>query len=68
MIDGKNQTGRIFIHLVEGRSRSTSHHVFDGKNRLLGRVALPDYKPLDDWSPPRKVVEILNSLQAEGRL
>ncbi len=69
MIDGKDQAGRILIHLVEGRITIHVTSTFSmGRNRLLGRVALPDYKPLDDWIPPRKVVAILNSLQTEGRL
>jgi hypothetical protein len=43
-------------------------HVFDSKGRLLGRVAVPGYEPLDIWRPPRNVIEILDNLQKEGRL
>lgn len=43
-------------------------HVSDGNGNLLGRVALDNFAPLDSWQPPRKVVEILRQLKAEGRL
>jgi len=43
-------------------------HVFDGKGKLLGRVGIADGAQLDDWRPPRKVLEIIDSLEKEGRL
>jgi hypothetical protein len=43
-------------------------HVSDGNGNLLGRVAVDDFSPLDEWHPPRKVVEILKALKEEGRL
>ena len=43
-------------------------HVSDSNGKLLGRVALENLEPLDDWNPPRKVVEIIRQLQAEERL
>jgi len=42
--------------------------VFDGKGRLLGRVAIEDKTPLDSWVPTKKAVDIINTLQREGRL
>lgn len=68
--DRWERSGGADTYSSGGRADHDPRHIdiFDGKNRLLGRVALPDYKPLDDWIPPRKVVAILNSLQTEGRL
>jgi hypothetical protein len=43
-------------------------HVFDGKGRLLGRVAIEDKTPIDSWVPTKKAIEIITSLQREGRL
>jgi hypothetical protein len=43
-------------------------HVSDSNGKLLGRVALETMRPLDDWKPPRKVVEIIEQLQQESRL
>ncbi len=43
-------------------------HVFDSKGMLLGRVTVPDGQPLDPWTPPAKVIQILGQLQKEGRL
>ena len=43
-------------------------HVFDSNGELLGRVTVENLQPLDDWQPPRKVVEIIRQLMDEGRL
>jgi hypothetical protein len=43
-------------------------HVSDNEGNLLGRVALATLAPLDDWKPPRKVVEIIRQLVTESRL
>jgi hypothetical protein len=40
----------------------------DSEGNLLGRLALDTLEPLDDWKPPRKVVEIIRQLVTEGRL
>lgn len=65
---GKIRRGGYLFVWWKGDHDPRHIHVFDGKNRLLGRVALPGYEPLDDWSPPRKVIEVLIALQSEGRL
>ena len=43
-------------------------HVSDNDGTLLGRVALETLEPLDDWKPPRKVIDIIRDLQEKGRL
>jgi len=43
-------------------------HVSDSNGELLGRVALETNAPLDDWKPPKKVVELLQQLNHEGKL
>jgi hypothetical protein len=43
-------------------------HVSTGNGRLLGRVALNNLQPLDDWIPPKKVLEVIADLEREGRL
>ena len=43
-------------------------HVSDSNGKLLGRVALETMRPLDDWKPPRKVVEIIQQLHQESRI
>ena len=43
-------------------------HVSDSEGNLLGRVSVETLQPLDDWKPPRKVVEIIRQLVTEGRL
>jgi hypothetical protein len=43
-------------------------HVSDNDGNFLGRVAVNTMAPLDDWTPPRKVLEIIGQLQDEHRL
>lgn len=43
-------------------------HISDGNGNLLGRIEIETLKQLDDWTPPRKVVEIINKLKEEKRL
>lgn len=59
--------GYVFVWWV-GDHSPPHVHVFDNKECLLGRVTIANKAPLDDWLPPRKVVEIINYLQKEDRL
>lgn len=43
-------------------------HVADAKGNALGRVAIETKEPLDDWTPPRKVKELIEELRKEGRI
>jgi len=43
-------------------------HVSDGNGNLLGRIGLANFEPLDDWKPPRKVIDIIQQLIAKDRL
>jgi len=43
-------------------------HVSDSDGILLGRVNLKTKEPIDDWNPPRKVLQIIDDLMREGRL
>ncbi len=43
-------------------------HISDSNGKLLGRIALDTLQSLDDWTPPRKVLETIQQLIAEGRL
>ena len=43
-------------------------HVSDRNGNLLGRVSVDALMPLDDWTPPKKVLEIIRQLQQEHRL
>ncbi len=65
---GKIWRGGYLFIWWKGDHEPRHVHVFDGKNRLLGRLAIPSHEPLDDWRPPRKVIEILDALRDGGRL
>jgi hypothetical protein len=43
-------------------------HISDSNGKLLGRVALDNLQPLDDWHPPKIVLEVIRQLQKEGHL
>jgi hypothetical protein len=43
-------------------------HVSDQQGKFLGRVRIDTKAALDDWKPPRKVVELIQELKDEGRL
>jgi hypothetical protein len=43
-------------------------HVYDSKGRFLGRLNLETSAGLEDWSPPHTLLELINSLKAEGKL
>ena len=59
--------GFIFVWWI-GDHEPRHVHISDGNGNLLGRVAFDDFVPLDNWQPPRKVVEIMKQLKVEGRL
>ena len=59
--------GYVFVWWI-GDHSPRHVHVFDRRGRILGRVALSSWKPLDDWEPSRKVVQIIQQLESEGRL
>jgi hypothetical protein len=43
-------------------------HVSDANGKILGRIRLYPIEPVDEWQPSRKVIEIIQDLQREGRL
>lgn len=65
---GKARRGGYLFLWWAGDHEPRHVHVFDGKARLLGRVAIETKTPLDAWMPTKKVVEIITELQREGRL
>jgi hypothetical protein len=43
-------------------------HVSDSNGEILGRVRTDTAEAVDEWQPPRKVIDIIKQLQREGRL
>jgi hypothetical protein len=51
------------------RDRPPRHlHVSSSNGEIFGRVRIDTIDAIDDWQPPRKVIEIISDLQKEGRL
>jgi hypothetical protein len=43
-------------------------HVSKMDGRILGRIVLATRQPMDAWNPPKKVLELIEELEKEGRL
>ena len=65
---GKVRRGGYIFEWWIGDHPPRHVHVSDSNGELLGRVAVDNLAPLDDWQPPRKVVEIIRQLIEEDRL
>jgi hypothetical protein len=65
---GKIRRGGYIFEWWIGDHEPKHIHVSDGNGELLGRVASGNFAPLDDWKPPRKVVEIIQQIVKERGL
>ena len=65
---GKVRRGGYIFEWWIGDHQPRHVHVSDSNGELLGRIALNNNEALDDWKPPKKVLEIIRQLQIEGRL
>jgi len=65
---GKVRRGGYIFEWWIGDHPPRHIHVSNSNGELLGRVATDNMEPVDDWRPPRKVVEIIRQLIDEGRL
>jgi hypothetical protein len=65
---GKVRRGGYIFEWWIGDHKPRHIHVSDSNGELLGRVVLDADEQLDDWKPPKKVLELIRQLQNEGRL
>jgi hypothetical protein len=65
---GKVRRGGYVFEWWIGDHAPRHVHISDSNGELLGRVALETGAPLDDWKPPKKVLDIIRQLQQEERL
>jgi uncharacterized protein DUF4160 len=65
---GKVRRGGYIFEWWIGDHPPRHVHVSDRNGEFLGRVTVENLQPLDDWQPPRKVVEIIRQLIEEDRL
>lgn len=54
--------------MVDRRSPTAARPCFRQQRRILGRVRIDTAEAVDEWQPPRKVIDIIKELQREGRL
>jgi len=43
-------------------------HVYDAKGRFFGRLNIDRMLGLEDWTPDKKLVKLVQELRREGRL
>jgi hypothetical protein len=43
-------------------------HVSDSNGKFIGRIAVDKLEPIEDWKPPKKVIELIRQLIVEDRL
>ena len=43
-------------------------HVYDAKERFLGRLDIERMRGIEGWMPSRKLVKVIEELKNEGRL
>ena len=65
---GKIRRGGFIFVWWKGDHPPRHVHVFSSAGKLLGRIVIETNEPLDDWSPPRRVLKIIEELEKEGRL
>jgi hypothetical protein len=65
---GKIRRGGYIFVWWKGDHPPRHVHVHNNNGKLLGRIVLETMSPLDDWSPPRRVVKIIEEMVKEGRL
>ncbi len=65
---GKIRRGGFIFEWWIGDHKPKHVHVSDSNGDLLGRVSLEDFHSLDDWKPPRKVLEIIQQIVKERNL
>ncbi|PZR74613.1 MAG: hypothetical protein DLM73_07475 [Chthoniobacterales bacterium] len=65
---GRSDAVVIFFIWWKGDHPPRHVRVYDNDGKFLGRIILETKAPLEDWSPPRRVVKILEKLEEEGRL
>ena len=43
-------------------------HVYDAKDRFLGRLDLERMRGIEGWLPSKKLIKVIEELKSEGRL
>ena len=65
---GKIRRGGYIFEWWIGDHDPRHVHVSRMDGRILGRIVLATKEPMDAWNPPRKVIQIIEELEKEGRL
>jgi FAD/FMN-containing dehydrogenase len=66
--NGRDHSAWISNRMVHRRSGPRHVHVYDSKERLLGRLDLQSMRGIEGWMPSRKLIKVIEELKKEGRL
>jgi len=58
---------------IESSGSSVNHgprhvHVYDAKERFLGRFDIQRMRGIEGWMPNKKLIRVIEELKREGRL
>jgi hypothetical protein len=65
---GRVRQGGYIIEWWVGDHLPRHVHVSDSSGKLLGRVRVDNLQSIDDWKPPKKVLDIIQQLIDDNRL
>lgn len=65
---GKVRRGGYIIVWWKGDHPPPHVHVKTSSGRKIGRLDIVSMRGLEDWTPDRKLVQVIEELKREGRL
>lgn len=65
---GKVRRGGYVLEWFIGDHQPRHVHVYDAKGRHLGRLDIDRLAGVENWTPDRKLVKLIQDLKSEGRL
>ena len=65
---GKIRRGGYVLEWFVGDHQPRHVHVYDSKGKHLGRLDIDRLVGVEDWTPNRKLVKLIQALKSEGRL
>jgi hypothetical protein len=65
---GKIRRAGYILEWFIGDHRPRHVHVYDNRHRFIGRLDLDRMVGIEDWTPDRKLIKLVQELVKAGRL
>jgi hypothetical protein len=65
---GRDQSTWLSHRMFIGDHGPRHVHVYDSKERFLGRLDIERMRGMEGWMPTRKLIKVIEELKREGRL